>query len=93
MAIVSSSSKCTDNISKNSLAREQPTYRDVDPSDELYQHYGKLKREHEKFSMPGIIHIQNNGEEYQSIELIEFMEENELEQEELYKALIASVLI
>ncbi len=49
-------------------------YSVVTPSDELYFHYGKLKRHEEKFTNMGVRYESNNGTEHEAIPLTRLME-------------------
>ncbi len=49
-------------------------YTTVMPSDELYTHYGSLKREADKFKGMGIRLVQDNGEEFQALSMARVLE-------------------
>ena len=73
----SSNSRSRDS-SENAMAAPKPSgrYTSVTPSDELYSHYGKLKREADKFKGMGVQYVQNNGEEFQALDMVEILESN-----------------
>lgn len=66
-------------------------YTAVMPSDELYSHYGKLKREADKFKGMGVRFVQNNGEEFQALDLIEILENNGHKSTNVYRKLKAAM--
>lgn len=68
-------------------------YSAVLPSDELYSHYGKLKREAEKFMGIGIRVVQNNGEEFQALDIMEILEHNGQMKTNVYKKLEAAMSV
>ena len=59
----------------------------VTPGDEYYSHYGKLKREHEKFTGMGVQHVSNNGKEHEAIPLVALMERQGKTDSPVYKKL------
>ena len=59
----------------------------VTPGDEYYSHYGKLKREHEKFTGMGVQHVSNNGKEHEAIPLVGLMERQGKTDNPVYKKL------
>ncbi len=68
-------------------ANSTERYSKVMPSDEIYSHYGKLKREHDKFTNMGIRHESNNGREHEAIPLTGLMERQGKTDNSVYKKL------
>lgn len=66
-------------------------YTAVMPADELYSHYGKLKREADKFKGMGVRFVQNNGEEFQALDIIEILENNGHKSTNVYRKLKAAM--
>ncbi len=62
-------------------------YTAVMPTDELYSHYGKLKREADKFKRMGVQYVQNNGEEYQGLSILKILDNNGHKDTNLYRKL------
>ncbi len=70
-------------------ANSTERYTKVTPPDELYSHYGKLKREADKFAGMGVRYVQNNGEEFQAVNLISALEQGGKQSSGIYKKLTA----
>ena len=76
-------------IQKQKEPRRNGRYTEVDPAEELYSHYGKLKREHDKFASMGIRHVSNNGREHEAIPLTGLMERQGKTDNAVYRRLKA----
>lgn len=61
----------------------------ITPDDEIYTHYGKLKREADKFKGMGVRYVQNNGREHEAIPLTGLMERQGNTNNAIYKKLKA----
>lgn len=66
-------------------------YRAVTPADELYSHYGQLKRAADKFRRPGFLYVQENGEEHQALNLIDTLDSNGHARTNVYRVLKAAM--
>ncbi len=66
-------------------------YTTVTPSDELYSHYGHLKRKAESFAGLGVQVVQNNGEEFQALDLVSLLEDNGNTGTNVYRKLTAAM--
>ena len=86
-----SSSSSTPSPQTASSKKTVGKYTAVMPSDELYSHYGKLKREADKFKGMGVRFVQNNGEEFQALDIIEILENNGHKSTNVYRKLKAAM--
>ena len=66
-------------------------YTVVHPSDELYSHYGMLKREADRMKLMGGIHAQNNGEEFQALNILEILSQRGQKKKGIYRKLKAAL--
>ena len=78
-----------DAVAKQAAKRANATerYTRITPADEIYSHYGKLKREHDKFTNMGIRHESNNGTEHEAIPLTALMERQGKTNNDTYRTL------
>ena len=77
--------------SSETVQQSSERYTSVMPSDELYSHYGKLKREADKFKRMGARLVQNNGEEFQALDMIRILESNKKTRTNVYHKLSEAV--